>query len=109
LLTAEQKCAQAIDIDEYYRNLRSSGVFFGPTMQNVTEMKVSPCASHILGNVLIPVLAEHMPPGYAQSHIIHPTTMESMAQMLLLICTSNEAPLGSELLTTFMKFGSQHP
>jgi hypothetical protein len=103
LLTAEQKCVQAIDIDEYYRNLRFSGVFFGPTMQNVTEMKVSPCGSHILGNVRIPVLAEHMPAGYTQSHIVHPTTMESMAQMLLPICTSDKAPLGSELLTTFME------
>jgi acyl transferase domain-containing protein len=99
LLTAEQKCVQAIDIDKYYRNLRSSGVFFGPTMQNVTDMKVSPCGSHILGKQGILNHISFIPPPW---------------RVWLRCCCQSARPTKhlwdrNYLRLSWRKFGSQHP
>lgn len=99
--TAHERCTQALDVLDYYRNLESFGVLFGPTMQNLTKMAISESEEDIFGEVRVPSLTEEMASGHAKPLIIHPTTMESLAQILLPICASRESPLGSELLTTF--------
>lgn len=102
LESASERCSEEFDVDKFYRKLDLSEINFGPVMRNLRSIKLSKSSRECVGLVTVPNMAD-LPSGYFQPYILHPTVMESVTHILLLICASNPESIGKEMLTTFME------
>ncbi|TVY81127.1 Ochratoxin highly reducing polyketide synthase [Lachnellula suecica] len=102
LAAIEERCKTVFDNGKIYRNFESAGMDFGPTLRNVKEINISNATNECMGLVSVPDVAACMPMGYTQPQLIHPTLMESMMHVLLLICSPEGVP-ASPMVTTSIK------
>lgn len=64
--------------ENIYNNLQAVGVYHGPSFRNLTSIKLT--QGHSISTFVVADTASLMPAGYEHSHVIHPTTLDSVFQ-----------------------------
>lgn len=80
--TAATECRTAMEHDQIYQELKSLGLEYSELFTSVVNVSVNPYQA--LGRVRIPDSAAVMPNGFEHPHVLHPGTLDSCMQMLLL-------------------------
>ncbi|KAK4178924.1 putative polyketide synthase [Triangularia setosa] len=75
--------AEEIDVDQFYDQLESIGMEYGPLFRNVTSLFAVPAQQAAHGEVLIPDTVSVMPMNFEYPHVMHPATMDSIFHLLL--------------------------
>ncbi|KAI9689480.1 MAG: Type I Iterative PKS [Bathelium mastoideum] len=73
----------AINVDEFYKNLDTIGMQYGPTFRNVVSLTTVPSKNASYGSVAVPDTTSTMPKHHESPHVIHPATMDSIFHLLL--------------------------
>lgn len=93
----DASCTQSIEHKALYQEMRSNGVEYGTNFATIKELRLAECLA--LGKVVIPDVAQCMPSGYQQPHIIHPATFDALMHIVLPLyfrhCTAGTAMLTS--------------
>ena len=69
-------CAENMDIKDLYSTLQENGNDYRSAFSILEELRIGSCEA--LGIVRIPTIAERMPSGFMQPHVIHPATLDSL-------------------------------
>ena len=64
--------------ENIYSNLQAVGVYHGPSFRNLASIKFT--QGHSISNFVVADTASLMPAEYEHSHVIHPTTLDSVFQ-----------------------------
>ncbi|EGX95949.1 Beta-ketoacyl synthase [Cordyceps militaris CM01] len=80
---AQQSNAIPVDVGKLYTKLHGVGMQYGPTFQNVTELKTVPDGELCYGAVKIPDTKSVMPFEYEFSHLIHPATLDAIFHLIV--------------------------
>ncbi|VBB80680.1 Putative polyketide synthase [Podospora comata] len=75
--------AEEIDVDEFYDQLETIGMEYGPLFRNVTSLFAVPAQHAAHGEVIIPDTASVMPMSFEYPHVMHPATMDAIFHLLL--------------------------
>lgn len=73
-------CDTPIDAQKFYDDMKTSGNNFGPTFAALSEIHVGDCKGFTKLN--IPDVAACMPASFLEPHIIHPTTLDALNQLI---------------------------
>jgi SAM-dependent methyltransferase len=106
LKLAESRCVTTVDVEAMYDNLVTSGIKFGPTFRNLSQIRRTPSnTGEATALVTIPDIATLMPFKFTYPHLIHPSTFDSMLQLFLqaLLDLEGRNTLSRPLVPTFMK------
>ncbi|KAJ5770651.1 uncharacterized protein N7511_002702 [Penicillium nucicola] len=110
LAHANQVCNNPLNFKSIYSNLHRSGLAFGPLFQNLSEVHGSglglrSAIGSVVGSVIIPDIAQHMPKQFLHSHLIHPATMDSMIHLMIaaVIDYTGNSSLDQIRLPTFIR------
>ncbi|KAI3391679.1 hypothetical protein diail_6958, partial [Diaporthe ilicicola] len=68
----------AVNVEEFYQNLDTIGMSYGPTFRNVRSLTAVPSEHASYGSVAVPDTKSTMPKQYESPHVIHPATMDSI-------------------------------
>ena len=82
LAEAERACRKDVSTKQLYELLQTVGLDFGPTFQNLSEMRIGENRSAV-ATVTAADIKSKMPHGYVQPHLIHPTTLDGVLQSIL--------------------------
>ena len=82
LAEAERACRKIVSTKQLYELLQTVGLDFGPTFQNLSDMRIGQDRSAV-ATVSAPDIKSKMPHGYVQPHLIHPTTLDGVFQSIL--------------------------
>lgn len=82
LAEAEHECQKNVSPKQLYELLQTVGLDFGPTFQNLSDMRIGQNRSAV-ATVTAPDIKSKMPHGYVQPHLIHPTTLDGAFQSIL--------------------------
>ncbi len=82
LAEAERACRKNVSTKQLYELLQTVGLDFGPTFQNLSDMRIGQNRSAV-ATVRAPDIKSKMPHGYVQPHLIHPTTLDGVFQSIL--------------------------
>ncbi|KAK8066687.1 hypothetical protein PG997_013434 [Apiospora hydei] len=74
------QCDVALDATNVYHGLAEIGNTYGPSFQGLKEVHVTKCQS--FAKVVIEDVVQRMPGQYQQPHTIHPTTFDSIIQLV---------------------------
>ncbi|KAL8766387.1 MAG: hypothetical protein Q9209_006821 [Squamulea sp. 1 TL-2023] len=85
---------QDLSTDQLYESLCRNGNSYGPTFANLRDVKVGD--RQALGYAVIPDIAACMPAGFMQSHVMHPTILDSFFHVSLPLFVQR-CPSGSVL------------
>jgi hypothetical protein len=95
----ESDCTEQFDTDQIYRNFKASGMEFGPSFKNIRELRLTTNRRACIGVVTAADVTDTSPNEDARPRFVHPCTMESMLNVLSVICKADDAPPGSFMLT----------
>ena len=73
----------SFDPDSIYEEMRSGGHHWGPTFSRIGKFIAG--VNSASGSVTIPDIAEVMPGGFRQTHVIHPTTLDAIIHTGLIL------------------------
>ncbi|KAJ8106568.1 hypothetical protein ONZ43_g7025 [Nemania bipapillata] len=73
----------AVDVNEFYENLDTIGMQYGPTFRNVVSLTAVPEQMASYGSVVLPDTKSTMPKNHELAYIIHPATMDSIFHLVL--------------------------
>ncbi|KAM5441355.1 Type I Iterative PKS [Microsporum ferrugineum] len=73
----------AINVDEFYKNLDTIGMRYGPTFRNAVSLTAVPSMKASYGSVAVPDTKSTMPKHHESPHVIHPATMDSIFHIML--------------------------
>ncbi|KAI0467617.1 acyl transferase domain-containing protein [Xylaria cf. heliscus] len=90
LSQADAACTQSIDHDSPYEEMRRNGIDYGTNFATLQELRIG--GRQALGRVVIPDVAQCMPSGYQQPHIIHPATFDAPMHIVLPLYFRNCTP-----------------
>ena len=65
-----------LDPKRVYKKLQSSGNYWGPLFALIKDFHFKGC--NAIGTVGVGDIAEHMPGGFMQPHVIHPATLDAL-------------------------------
>nr|AAR85531.1 polyketide synthase [Didymella maydis] len=77
----EAACQSSWDAKEMYNGLWQTGMHFGPTFANISDLRIAP--DKCIGRVQIPDTAAVMPMKYQEAFVVHPATLDSIIQTFL--------------------------
>ena len=97
----EALCQTPVDTTEFYQQLDSIGLHYGPTFTNMKSAKSAP--SMCIGKIEIPDTAATMPMGFEYPFVIHPATADSIFHGLFAALSSTLCPLKDPLLPVFVE------
>ncbi|OQE20988.1 hypothetical protein PENFLA_c015G08410 [Penicillium flavigenum] len=72
-----------VNADEFYNNLDTIGMQYGPSFRNVQSLTAVPSKKASYGCVTVPDTRSTMPRNYETPHIIHPATMDSIFHLVI--------------------------
>ncbi|KAI4255610.1 MAG: hypothetical protein LQ352_002498 [Teloschistes flavicans] len=72
-----------VSVDEYYNNLDTIGMQYGPAFRNVVSLIAVPSKDASYGSVAVPDTRSKMPKHHESPHVIHPATMDSIFHLVL--------------------------
>ena len=99
-LKAKEICERAHAPRQLYESLRTIGLYYGPTFQNLVEVHSGVNEGTCV--LRIPDTQAVMPQKFEYAHIIHPATLDAMFQMVFPTLTeAKESPL-SVMVPTFL-------
>ena len=98
---AAEECTELVDVDQFYRQLFTIGMEFGPTFKCVTSAWTGEHTA--VGQITPADTASTMPSGFESSHIIHPATLDSMFQTVLLALYGKVRLISRPLVPIFIK------
>ncbi|EFR00806.1 lovastatin nonaketide synthase [Nannizzia gypsea CBS 118893] len=75
--------SMVINVDEFYKNLDSIGMQYGPVFRNVVSLTLVPSMGASHGSIAVPDTRSTMPKHYEPPHVIHPATMDSIFHIML--------------------------
>ncbi|KAJ5300725.1 uncharacterized protein N7443_005727 [Penicillium atrosanguineum] len=75
--------AAHVNVDEFYKNLNTIGMQYGPSFRNVQSLTVVPSKKASYGSVTVPDTKSTMPKNYESPHVIHPATMDSIFHLVI--------------------------
>ncbi|KAI1422351.1 PKSN polyketide synthase for alternapyrone biosynthesis [Xylaria sp. FL1777] len=73
----------SVNVEEFYNDLDSIGMQYGPTFRNVRTLTAVPSQNASYGTVAIPDTKSTMPSNYESPHIIHPATLDSIFHLVI--------------------------
>lgn len=76
-------CKESVIPRQLYEHLDSIGMNYGPLFQNIVEIRRK--GNQCVSRVKIPDTKSKMPCKFEYSHLIHPTTLDSMIHTLLAV------------------------
>ena len=79
LQSIKKACSQRIDSQSLYQELQSYGNVYGTNFAVIKELHLGKCQA--LGTVVTPNVADSMPSGFMQPHLIHPTTLDALVHI----------------------------
>ena len=74
---AERACREDVSTKQLYELLQTVGLDFGPTFQNISEMRIDQ-SRNAVATVRASDIKSKMPHGFVQPHLIHPTTLDGV-------------------------------
>ncbi|QKX61998.1 uncharacterized protein TRUGW13939_09154 [Talaromyces rugulosus] len=83
LLSEADDSAATIDVNEFYQNLDSIGMQYGPAFRNVKTLTAVPSKNASYGSVAVPDTRSTMPKHYESPHVIHPATLDSIFHLVI--------------------------
>lgn len=98
---AEEACTETIDVDQFYRQLSTIGMEFGPTFKRIKKARTGKLAA--IGHIFPSDTASRMPYGFESSHVIHPATLDSIFQTTLLALSGKVKLVSRPLVLTFIE------
>jgi ubiquinone/menaquinone biosynthesis C-methylase UbiE len=98
---AKEECTELVDMDHFYRQLYAIGMEFGSTFKCLASAWT---AEHTAVGQIIPTdTASRMPSGFESPQILHPATLDSMFQTVLLALHGQVRLISRPLVPTFIK------
>ena len=97
----EALCRTQLDTKEFYQQLASIGLQYGPSFTNMKSAKSAPNMS--IGKIEIPDTAATMPMGFQYPTVIHPATADSLFHGLFAALASSSGALKDPLLPVFVE------
>jgi acyl transferase domain-containing protein len=91
---AKAACSVSADCTEFYNDLNSAGLQYGPTFTNVREIRHS--NGQCYGVVEIPDIPATIPEGADRPHVIHPGTLDAIFHLAF------AATMGEDALTAMV-------
>ncbi|KAJ3942859.1 uncharacterized protein N0V96_007088 [Colletotrichum fioriniae] len=88
----KHKASHGIEMEDFYDQLESVGVEYGPTFRNVFEAGAVTGEHCAHGRISIPDTKSAMPFDFEYPHLIHPATMDAIFH-LLFVAFSDGKPL----------------
>ncbi|KAJ4396389.1 hypothetical protein N0V93_000608 [Gnomoniopsis smithogilvyi] len=85
LQVAKKMCSQIIDHCELYSQLKAAGNFYGPAFAAISEARLDLKSQKSLTQVIIPDIAAMMPSEFIQPHIVHPTSLDAILHISVLL------------------------
>jgi acyl transferase domain-containing protein/NADPH:quinone reductase-like Zn-dependent oxidoreductase len=73
-------CNNSIDSQKFYEDMKTSGNNFGPMFTVLKEINVGACKGYT--KLAIPDVASCMPKLFMEPHVIHPTTLDALNQLI---------------------------
>jgi acyl transferase domain-containing protein len=99
-------CIVPFDMESIYDNLATSGLAFGSLFRNLSRAHgTTTNQGRVSGWVTVPDVAASMPKNFLHPHVVHPTTLDSMIQ-LLIICLMDRTgrkTMDRPMVPTFIK------
>ena len=99
---AERTCRKDVSTRQLYELLQTVGLDFGPTFQNLSEMRIGQSLNAV-ATVIAPDIKSRMPHGYVQPHLIHPTTLDGVLQSILVALTKGGREVREVMVPTSIK------
>ena len=99
---AERTCQKEVSTKQLYELLQTVGLDFGPTFQNLSMMRIDQSRKAV-ATVKAPDIKSKMPHGYVQPHLIHPTTLDSVLQSILVALTRDGREVREVMVPTSIK------
>ncbi|KAJ5135407.1 Lovastatin diketide synthase LovF [Penicillium bovifimosum] len=72
-----------VNVDEFYKNLYTIGMQYGPSFRNVQSLTAVPSKKASYGSASVPDTKSTMPKSYETPHVIHPATMDSIFHLAI--------------------------
>ncbi|KAH6652982.1 putative polyketide synthase [Truncatella angustata] len=72
-----------LSVDEVYDDLTSTGNVYGPTFRGLEEVKIQDCQAFAKSR--IQDVSKSMPSSYMQPHLIHPTTLDFLEHVTVIL------------------------
>ena len=76
-------CSEKVESKDFYSKCESVGNVYGPSFAMTKELRIGDYKA--VGTILTPDIASFMPSRFAQPHVIHPTTLDNIFQINLLL------------------------
>lgn len=97
----EALCQTSVDTTQFYQQLDSIGLHYGPSFTNMKSARSAP--NMCIGKIEIPDTAATMPMGFQYPFVIHPATADSIFHGLFAALSSSPGSLKDPLLPVFVK------
>ena len=99
--SARRTCVKVKKPKNFYHELESSEMEYGPTFQNLVDIR---CGDRMACCVArIPDTAAVMPHQTESKHVIHPALLDSLNQMILPALTKAQTPLEQALVGSYFE------
>jgi acyl transferase domain-containing protein/NADP-dependent 3-hydroxy acid dehydrogenase YdfG len=72
-----------VNVDEFYKNLDTIGMQYGPAFRNVVSLTAVPSKDASYGSVAVPDTRSTMPKHHESPNVIHPATMDSIFHLVI--------------------------
>jgi acyl transferase domain-containing protein/ubiquinone/menaquinone biosynthesis C-methylase UbiE len=98
---AKEGCTELVDVDQFYRQLYAIGMEFGSSFKCLTSARTGEHTA--VGQITPTDTASKMPSGFESPHILHPATLDSMFQTVLVALHGQVRLISRPLVPTFIK------
>ena len=101
LASARRTCLKTKKPKNFYHDLESSEMAYGPTFQNLVDIRYGDRIAYCVAR--IPDTAAVMPHQIESEHVIHPALLDSLNQMILPALTKSQEPLEQALVGSYFE------
>ncbi|KAF4440056.1 putative polyketide synthase [Fusarium austroafricanum] len=99
----DQVCGDGVNTRRMYDDLEHVGLYYGPSFQNISNLRSAKKQPLVYANVTVPDTAHLMPHKFEYPHLLHPVTLDSVLQTIFPALASGDKDLSSPLVPTFIK------
>ena len=101
LASVRRTCVKVKKPKNFYHDLESSEMEYGPTFQNLVDIRCDERIAYCVAR--IPDTAAVMPHQTESEHVIHPALLDSLNQMILPALTKPQEPLEQALVGSYFE------
>ncbi len=99
--SARRTCVKVKKPKNFYHDLESSEMVYGPTFQNLVDIRCGDRKAYCVAR--IPDTAAVMPHQTESEHVVHPALLDSLNQMILPALTKPQEPLEQALVGSYFE------